>query len=89
MKSHFSAFLRDAIGDGEHREFAARCGISASQLSKLLRGQQCERTTLVRVISGISADPHRRAGCMASFLRDLLPLAGPAASALIQIRVKK
>lgn len=88
MSTHFSSFLRTVIGDGEQREFAARCGISAPQLSKILHGQPCERTTLVKVIRGMGANPHLRADGMAAFLKDFLPLAGGAGD-LVRISVRK
>lgn len=80
MYPQFAAFIKTALGSEEQKEFAARLGISSSQLSKILQGQAIERATLAKIITGISEKPKVRAECLASFLRDWTSLAGDDAA---------
>lgn len=80
MKKHFPSFLRRAIGTESQKEVAARLGISASQLCKVLQGARCDQETAAKIIAGISPSAKVRAECCACLLRDLAALAGPSAS---------
>lgn len=88
MSAHFSTFLKTTIGKQEHQEVAANCGISASQLCKVLQGGHCERSTLAKIFSGISQRKAVRAECMAAYMRDLLILGGDAGE-WVRITVRK
>lgn len=85
--NHFASFLRLQMGSLEQREFAARLGISPSQLSKILAGEPCKRDTVAKIAAGVSLEPRVRARCVAALLNDYAILAGDAAY-LIHIKVK-
>lgn len=84
--NHFTTFLRREMGASEQQDFAARLGISASQLTKLLHNEPCKRDTVAKIAAGISSNKRTRAQCVAAFLRDYATLAGDAGD-LIRIRV--
>lgn len=76
MNTRFAHFIRTAIGEAPHYEFAARLGISPSQLSKVLRGLPCERATQARIVAGISDSGKVRGQCLAALLADVRTAAG-------------
>jgi predicted transcriptional regulator len=87
VNKHFPSFIRQRIGRESQKEFAARLGISAPQLCKVLKGARCDQDTIARIITGISPNAKVRAECCACLLRDLAALAGSSA-VRISVRVR-
>ena len=88
MNENFAFHLRRAL-DGRHQNsVAAQMGISPSQLHKALNGAHCERTTVAKIVAGVSDVARERAECMAAYLCDVRDLAGADAH-LLQITVRK
>lgn len=76
MNPLFAQALKNVIGHLPQKEAAARMGISAPQLCKVLQGIPVERTTLVKIFAGVSEKQPERVNVLAAWLRDQKEIGG-------------